>query len=97
MGLRPRKYSSRAPGFEMGSNVGRGVGDEPVDPLAHHEARLAADLDPLHGSLRQLRLDVAGEGIDGLVVVVVAVEEREVHLAHESSSAQAQHSQGIVS
>ena len=61
-----------------GDRVERGVGDELVDLPAHQQAPLAADLGPLHAPLGHLGLDVAGEGVLGLVVVVVGVERPEV-------------------
>ena len=79
-GLRPRKYSSSAPGLETGSNVGFGMKRLILPPTSSR--CLAVDLDPLHRPLAVLRLDVAGEGVERLVVVVVAVEVLEVHLRH---------------
>ena len=70
------------PGLETGSNVR--VGDEVVDGAADEQALLAVDGRPLHRALGVLRLDVPGERVLRLVVVVVAVEELEVQVAHGS-------------
>ena len=58
----------------LADRVERRVGDEPVDLAADEQPLLAVELGPLNGALAVLRFDVAGEGVDGLVVVVVAVE-----------------------
>ena len=57
------------------------VGDEAVDLAADEQPLLAVDLTPLHRALGHARLGVAGEGVDRLVVVVVAVEDLEVDVA----------------
>ena len=80
LGLRPRKYSSSAPGLEIGSNVGFGMKRLTLPPTS---SRCLPSISAhCIGALAMLRLDVAGEGVDRLVVVVVAVEVLEVDLAH---------------
>ncbi len=69
-------------GTRLGHRVERRVGDEPVDPAAHQQALAAAHLGPLHGPIGELGLDVAGEGVERLVVVVVGVERLEVDGGH---------------
>jgi hypothetical protein len=58
----------------LGHRVEQGVGDESVDLPAHQQPLPAVDLRPLHGPLGHGRVDVAGVGVDRLVVVVVGVE-----------------------
>ena len=58
----------------LGHGVERGIGDEPVDLAGHQESLAPIDLGPLHGPSGHLRVEVAGEGVGGLVVVVVGVE-----------------------
>ena len=65
-----------------GDGVERGVRDEPVDLAADQQPLLAFEFGPLDGPLAVLGLDVAGEGVERLVVVVVAVEELEVESGH---------------
>src|SRR5205085_9797135 len=55
--------------------VERGVRDEAVQLPADEKAASPADLSPLHAPLRHGRGHVPGEGVLGLVVVVVAVEQ----------------------
>ena len=69
----------------LGDRVPRRVRDEPVDLPADEQALLAVDLGPLHGALRHAGLGVAGERVDGLVVVVVAVEHLEVDVTAHGS------------
>ena len=61
----------------LAHRVERRVRDEPVDLAADEQSLPAVELGPLDGAFLVLRLDVAGERVDGLVVVVVAVEELE--------------------
>jgi hypothetical protein len=65
-----------------GDGVEERVRDEAVDALVDHQARLAVDLHPLHAALGQLGVDVTGEGVGRLVVVVVGVEELEPEVGH---------------
>ncbi len=74
-----------------GDGVEGGVGDELVDPPAHQEAPLAADVGPLHAPLGHGGVDVAGEGVLGLVVVVVRVEGPESQVHHGRSVVAARH------
>ena len=61
------------------------VGDEAVDLAADQESLASVDLRPLHASLVHLGIDVAGERVFGLVVVVVGVERCEgKHRTHDS-------------
>ena len=62
--------------------VERRVRDEAVHPAADEQPLPAVELSPLDGALPVLRLDVSGERVDGLVVVVVAVEVLEGKLCH---------------
>ena len=61
----------------LGDRVERGVRDELVDLAAHQQALLAVDVGPLHAPLGHRGVDVAGERVLGLVVVVVGVEGSE--------------------
>ncbi|WP_261901134.1 hypothetical protein [Mycobacterium marinum] len=56
------------------------IRDEPVYPAPDDQPRSAVQLGPLDGTLFVFALDVAGERVHRLVVVVVAVEEREPEL-----------------
>ena len=67
-----------------GDGVEGRVRDEPVDPPADEEALAPVDLRPLHAPLVHLGVDVADEGVFGLVVVVVGVEGSERKRAHPS-------------
>ncbi len=58
----------------LGHRVEQWVGDELVDRAAHQQPPPSVDLRPLHGPLGHLRIDVAGVGVGGLVVMVVGVE-----------------------
>src|SRR5690606_15054183 len=58
----------------FGHRVERRVRDEPVDLAADEEPLLAVDLGPAHAPALHPLVDVAGEGVGGLVVVVVGVE-----------------------
>ena len=69
----------------LGDRVPRGVGDEAVDLAADEQPLPAVDLRPLHRAARHALLGVAGEGVDRLVVVVVAVEVLEVDVAGHGS------------
>ena len=50
------------------------VRDEPIDLAAHQQHLLAVDISPLHAATLELGLDVAGERVLGLVVMVVGIE-----------------------
>ena len=65
-----------------GDGVEGWVGDELVDSAAHEEALFSVDLRPLHTSLLHLGIDVANEGVFGLVVMVVGVEREKRKLGH---------------
>ena len=62
----------------LGDRVEGRVGDELVDLAGHHEPLAAVDGGPLHAALLHRRVDVADEGVGGLVVVLVHVERLEV-------------------
>jgi hypothetical protein len=66
----------------LGDRIEGGVRDELVDLPAHEEPLLAADVGPLHAPLGHRRVDVAGEGVLRLVVVVVGVEGAEAEIVH---------------
>ena len=62
-----------------GRQVGeRGVRYEPVDGAGHEQATLAVDVGPLDRPFRHLGLQVAGERVGRLVVVVVGIHDPEV-------------------
>ena len=61
-----------------GDGVEGRVRDEPVHPSGHQETLLPVDLGPLHRALGHAGIEVPGERVRGLVVVVVRVEELEV-------------------
>jgi hypothetical protein len=65
-----------------GDRVEGGVGDELVDLPAHQQPALTADVGPLHAPLGHRGVDVAGERVGGLVVVVVGVERPERQIDH---------------
>ena len=67
----------------LGHRVEGGVGDEPVDAPGHDQPLLAPDVGPLHAALGHLGVDVAGEGVGGLVVVVVGVESEILEVGHK--------------
>ena len=67
--------------------VERRVGDGPADPAAQRVVAPAADLDPLDHPRPELRVEVAGERIERLVVVVVGVEDGRVDSVHGQPSA----------
>ena len=66
----------------LGDGVEGGVGDGAADRAAHHVVLPAVDLAPLDAPRRHRRVQVAGEGVEGLVVVVVTVERRVAELCH---------------
>ena len=64
----------------LAHRIERRVRDEPVDLAADEQPLPAVELRPLDGALLYCGLDVAGERVHRLVVVVVAVEELEREL-----------------
>jgi hypothetical protein len=54
------------------------VRDESVDPSTDQQTILAVDGGPLHAALSHRRIDVTGESVLCLVVVVVGVENRKI-------------------
>ena len=76
----PRKKSYIAPGSATGIE-GR-VGHRPRDLSAEHVVPAAADLGPLADPGPQRGIEVAGERVERLVVVVVGVEHRVPELLH---------------
>ena len=68
------------PGRATGSKVGFGM--KRLTLPAHQQALPAVDHRPLHRARAQARLDVADEGVLGLVVVVVGVEGAEREMRH---------------
>ena len=66
----------------LGHRVEGGVGDEPVDAPGHDQPLLAPDVGPLHAALGHLGVDVTGEGVGGLVIVVVGVESEIPEVGH---------------
>jgi hypothetical protein len=69
----------------LGDRVERGVRDELVDLPADEQPLLAAYLGPLHAPLGHRGVDVAGERVLRLVVVVVGVEGPEAEVLHARS------------
>ena len=63
------------------------VGHGPADPAAQRVVAPAVDLDPLDHPRPQLRVEVAGEGIERFVIVVVRVEDGRVDSVHGQPSA----------
>ena len=63
-----------APALAIGSNVG--LHDRVADLAADHVVLAPVDLAPLHAAAARARVEVAGEGVERLVVVVVGVEDR---------------------
>ena len=61
------------------------IGDEAVDLPAHHQPGAAPDLGPLHAPASEVIRDVPGEGVRGLVVVIVGIEQGEIEIGHETS------------
>ena len=59
-----------------GDGVEGRVGDGPAHPAADHVVAPAVDLAPLDDPRSERRVEVTGEGVLGLVVVVVGVEHR---------------------
>ena len=66
----------------LGHRVEGGVGDESVDLAGDQQTLLAVDVGPLHAPLLHRRIDMADEGISGLVIVVVSVEHLERQISH---------------
>src|ERR1017187_3166206 len=56
----------------------RWIRDESVDPSADQKTNLAVNSGPLHGALSHRRIDVTGEGVSCLVIMVVGVEDRKI-------------------
>ena len=63
------------------------VGHGPADPPAQRVVAPAVDLDPLDHPRPELRVEMAGERIERLVVVVVGVEDGRVDSVHGQPSA----------
>ena len=63
------------------------VGHRPADSSAQRVVAPAVDLDPLDHPRPQLRVEVAGEGIERFVIVVVRVEDGRVDSVHGQPSA----------
>ena len=58
----------------LGDRVEGGVHHGPADLAADHVVLAPVDLGPLDDAGPELRVEVAGEGVERLVVVVVGVE-----------------------
>jgi hypothetical protein len=54
----------------------------PADPAADDVVLATVDLAPLDGAGGGARVEVTGEGVDGLVIVVVAVEDGKSEVGH---------------
>ena len=59
-----------------------GVGDRPAHLAADHVVLPTLDRGPLHGPGTERRVEVAGEGVERLVVVVVGVPHRVPEVVH---------------
>ena len=57
-----------------------------ADLAAHDVVAAAVDLGPLDAAGPELRVEVAGEGVERLVVVVVGVEGLVGEFAHENEA-----------
>ena len=66
----------------LGDRVEGGVGDGPADLAAQHVVLPTVDRGPLHRARPERRVEVAGEGVERLVVVVVRVPHRVPELVH---------------
>ena len=67
----------------LGDRVERRVDDRVADPPADDVVLAPVDLAPLHAARPQLRVEVAGERVERLVVVVVGVERQVGEVAHD--------------
>ena len=72
----------------FGDRVERGVDDRVVHLAADHLVLAALDLGPLHDAPAELRVEVPGERVDRLVVVVVGVEDQAVRSGYVAHVAQ---------
>ena len=68
----------------LGDRVERRVHDRVAHLPADDVVLAAVDLGPLHAARPELRVEVAGEGVERLVVVVVGVEGLVGEFAHEN-------------
>ena len=66
----------------LGDRAERRVAHRVADLTAEHVVLPAVDLAPLHAPLAEGRVEVAGEGVERLVVVVVGVEGEVIELGH---------------
>ena len=66
----------------LGHRVEGGVRDGPAHPPAEHVILAAVDGRPLHAPGPERGVEVAGEGVDRFVVVVVRIEDRMPEVAH---------------
>src|SRR5205823_6069844 len=60
------------------------VRDEPIHLARDDQPLLAVDLGPLHRTLAKARIDVPGERVGSLVVVIVGVEGQEPQVGHRA-------------
>jgi hypothetical protein len=66
----------------FGHRVPGRVGNETVDPTTYEQPLPSIDHRPLHGPFAELRVEMPGERVLGLVVVVVAVKYSKIKVAH---------------
>ena len=74
-GIWPRNSRSRQPGTMIGSNVGFGM--KRLTRRRSASSTRLPSLHDLHAALRELRVEVPGERVERLVVVVVGVDRSE--------------------
>ena len=79
VGVAPEVVVHRA---GLGDRVEGRVHDRVADPAADHVVLAAVDLAPLHAAAAERGVEVAGEGVERLVVVVVGVEGEKIELGH---------------
>ncbi len=69
----------------FGDRVERRVDDRVAHPSADHVVLAAVDLAPLHAATAERGVEVAGEGVERLVVVVVGVEGEVIEVGHATN------------
>src|SRR4029078_11891317 len=67
----------------FGDGIERGIDDGVAHAPADHVVLAAVDLAPLHATRPERRIEVAGKGVERLVVVVVGIEGEVIELGHD--------------